>query len=225
MRHLNIKFFLALVLSMFFQSFCFGQNNLAELVDKCDFVNFKKAYEISNSSKDQKAELLKQVDHIIEEHLKKLKFYFGGQIPQLKSGKSVKIVRDIMLAFSGIFFGCSIAPIVMVCETFQRKNNTRNLYNKPAAAFTGNSIAHFARYNAKKQVAVNRYNEGYLIAGVLFGFCCLCSGMYAFLYKWYKSTLIAYKRWKKALKIKKLIEDSKVKMVIVENPKLFEGLK
>ena len=72
------------------------QNTAPEqtLIDKCDFVNFKKSYVASDLSKEQKVELLKQVDDVIEENLKKVKPFFGGQVPILKQGKNIKFLKN-----------------------------------------------------------------------------------------------------------------------------------
>lgn len=199
---------IALIFS--FSFLCSAQQNLEQLIDKSDFINFKSAYAQSNLSEKEKNELLVQVDKNIDVYLKKLKPFFGGRIPTLKQG-----ARDLGKAKNLIFGGAVLLSIMQIVavgiayDTHKHQKNTANRFNRTAASFQGaNSRAKYGRYLARKRAAINLWNSDYWLAGTLGVWSFFSSIFMGFLYHWTKNMLIVYKQWKKALKIKKLIEES-----------------
>jgi len=217
MKQLTIKFFITLFLSMLAPIFCFG-NTLAELIDKGDFVNFKKAYEPTNVSEEEKAELLDRVDAAIKLDLETLKPFLGSAAPVLKVGRyQFRFPRYIFLIFSGIFMILTIPPVFMACEALRKKRDLPNQFNKTAAAYA--LLLPLQQYlydlnlaRAKAQISSNFIKAGFLAIGS--GLSSVAFGWFA---KWLKSGQISYKRYRKSLQIKELIQESIIELGFVEN--------
>lgn len=202
MKQLILKIFCGFVGAIFITNFCYA-NELSDLINKSDFRRFKQAYENSNLSEDKKIELLNQVNTFIEESLNKLKPYWHGKIPPLKNINKIKQVRYLFNFISTFFVACNAFSIYSLYRVLKRKNR----YMNRTAAQIG-SVDRNIIYSNTKDWQIRNFNTLLLerVAQVIF--VGLISLLWAYAIKCYNLSSVYYKQYKKALKIKKLIEES-----------------
>jgi len=210
MEQLHIKFLIAFALSIC-PSLCLG-HDLAELIDKCDFVNFKKSFQEYDLSQEQRLELLNQVDAIIETDLKKMKLFFNG-LPPLKYEKFDRMFLPLLLCFSGaVSVWGSFYGIYYLYTALKSKKRVANQGGLVAA----NMLAQNWQPYRQSLDALGENSKKLSHGGLRLLAISLLGIVYSVITgKWVKSNLISYKKYKKALKIKNLISSSMVDIKIV----------
>ena len=190
-----------IVLIFSFSFLCFGESALEELVDKCDFVNFNSEYQLADLSEQEKTKLLVRVDQIINKQKKDLKSFFGLDTPPLKCAKSLRWVpplykiTGIIAGAESLFFGLLAIKSFISVKTASGYAKERKAYND------------IENYNK----ALNLRDEYKSLLYKEMGMSILTLSATTFCYlacKYIEKNLIEYNQYKKALKIKTLIEET-----------------
>ena len=159
-----------IVLIFSFSFLCFAEQSLEELIDKSDFVNFKKAYEGQNITEEQKAALLDRVNKIIDSTSKPLKAKIGFLL--LNWGSILKLHAKFHLIQAVLFLGIgSIGLILIPYGLFLDSKDIVNKYNLTAANFIANALyATYGQYITRRDELINNNKKRYWFIGIPLSF-------------------------------------------------------
>lgn len=213
MNRLKILKIKILVLVFCLSPACFGNDknssyeNLLALVKEANFVKFKELYSQSTISDQQKKELLSVANNTIETERKYWRSNrpFG---PESSIGKEVKSGINAGYILAGIFG--MIAPTslgLILRKYFNEKDkfltNYQNLWNRatPIPSYS-NAALEAKTIDLRKSF----WFSDLVGLSIMSGFTLAFSIAILVLVKLNQKILRSYKRWKKACKIKKLID-------------------
>lgn len=191
---------------LFLSSICVGQDNLLKLIDTCDFVKFKQAYEESGLFEAQKAELLKKVDVVIAQERNKLKSFYADISPSTKDGKLFKRRMPLFMYSIAGLFGCSSLFFAYMVKYFLDENKQAKIQFGRTAAFFNEQQWGGILGASEKVKLIAKF--GISIAALGFGFSVLGTIKSVLIGRSCKPTLVIYKRWKNAQKIKELMQQN-----------------
>lgn len=219
MKRLNINLFCAFILSMVIANYCLG-NNFEELIYKCDFIKFQETYVRSNLSEKEKSELLHHVNKILEINKQKLNFFAMNNRLTLKDGNNIRFRKNAAIILSVIFGGLSFIAAYLGYIILNKKKKL-SLQNTNANFNNANRLTNINRFKMIINTSYDKQLGFYcgLFIGSIFG-----SFAYGVMSRWFKDKLIIYKQYKKALKIKNLIQDSLSNSEKITNSEILNGV-
>ena len=174
---------------------------------------------VTNITDHQKAELVNRVNKIIDSTSKPLKVRFFGGLPNLNAGKILKTEVKASAFLAGLLFGSgNLFSILFAYLLSQDSKEIFNKYNLTAAGFFPYAhYANFGQYLGERDGLINNNNKCYWAVGFLSTSMSLFSFFLLYLRKTEKKTLLIYKQWKKALKIRALIQGTMEKFQLLKS--------
>jgi hypothetical protein len=212
--------FKVMILGLFLMSLSFGSSyanenydSLVGVVKAGKFAKFKKLYESSNLAHEQKIELVKIADGVIETEKKKWpKDVFGNEHPRLKEITKIKgkeIEEEIkMLSMSRYIMFIAIIPFSFFgyepIKKLIKILSDKWKIQKGVVPLGVTAVSKMKSLEDDKKIIFSQLTG---IFGMLVG---LCGSIHFLMMKEAKKMLANYKRYKGASKIKKHLEGSLV---------------
>jgi len=196
-------------------------DNLKKFAEEAQFVQFKKQFDEISITNEQRQELLTIVNELIKKEYKHWRQYRPVE-PIASAGKSLKNGIKAGYVMAGIFG--LIVPIAfgfVLRNYYKGKNNFDQQYNNLSNTYTNYLTGYMIMNNVNPTAAtgaraIDRQRRIWFsdIVGQIIG--CSSSLLLSILLlavnQLNKSALRSYKRWKKATKIKQLIEPNKLRV-------------
>ena len=191
-------------------------DNLVGFVKEANFVEFKKQFEKGLITSEQKQELLKLANEVIDKEYKYWHSY-RSDVPEALAGKTLKDVIKAGCFLSSVFgFITPIALGFVIRNYFKGKNefeqkyqNLPQNYSRRVNVSLLHGVQNIATIASSAQMIEQEERFWFKdIIAQVFASCSplLLSVLILFANKFNKKVLQSYKRWKRANKIKKLIE-------------------
>ena len=208
-----------MALSLFLMSFGLSYasesyDNLVGFVKEANFLEFKKQFEKGLITSEQKQELLKLANEVIDKEYKYWRLYRSPENIVRKEQRNVIKVSKILTAiFGGVPF--ALAPLYCLKIFFERRKDylrdLQGLWRQPPA--TLQTIID-AQGNTSQMIEANllkRANDFWFFNKFIPAFMLSCGsfilcGLFFGSVKHNQKVLRSFKRWEKVTKIKKLIE-------------------